>query len=199
MPRPTTDYEYDAYNAPHAAYAHGPPPVKSSHMMVSSNGVPLPMPASTGHGSMRGSARGYSSHYGPPEYLPDPRDPHAHMAHRPAAGGRPGPTFPAALVPPGPSTGIAPPPRRRGKLPKPVTDLLKSWLLEHAGHPYPTEDEKRTLCSMTGLTLSQVSNWFINARRRILLPSGSNGSPNGTSTAAQVKAAFSADSASPEP
>lgn len=64
-------------------------------------------------------------------------------------------------------------PRRRGKLPKPVTDLLKSWLLEHASHPYPTEDEKRRLCSMTGLSISQVSNWFINARRRILVPQGS--------------------------
>lgn len=106
--------------------------------------------------------------------------------------------IPAAHVPPGPSAGIAPPPRRRGKLPKPVTDLLKTWLLEHASHPYPTEDEKRSLCSMTGLTLSQVSNWFINARRRILLPTGANGSPGG-STAAQVKAAFRDDSNSPEP
>lgn len=200
--RKAADYDYDAYSSSHAAYAHGAPVMKAgnSGMMMSSSGVPLPMPASASHGGMRGpidGRRGYPASYGPPEYMPDPRDPHGHMAGRPV--GRPGPTFPAALVPPGPSTGIAPPPRRRGKLPKPVTDLLKSWLLEHAGHPYPTEDEKRTLCSMTGLTLSQVSNWFINARRRILLPSGSNGSPNGTSTAAQVKAAFSADSASPEP
>lgn len=64
-------------------------------------------------------------------------------------------------------------PRRRGKLPKVVTDLLKTWLLDHASHPYPTEDEKRRLCSVTGLSISQVSNWFINARRRILVPQGS--------------------------
>ncbi|UZJ54423.1 hypothetical protein CBS101457_003743 [Exobasidium rhododendri] len=64
-------------------------------------------------------------------------------------------------------------PRRRGKLPKMVTDLLKSWLLDHASHPYPTEDEKRRLCDLTGLSISQVSNWFINARRRILVPQGS--------------------------
>lgn len=63
--------------------------------------------------------------------------------------------------------------RRRGKLPKPVTDLLKTWLLEHASHPYPTEDEKKQLCDATGLSISQVSNWFINARRRILVPTGS--------------------------
>jgi hypothetical protein len=130
----------------------------------------------------------------------DPRDMHAHagMGRPGGAMGRPMMAMPATHVPPGPSAGIAPPPRRRGKLPKPVTDLLKSWLLEHASHPYPTEDEKRSLCSMTGLTLSQVSNWFINARRRILLPTGANGSPGGT-TAAQVKAAFSADSPSPPP
>lgn len=61
-------------------------------------------------------------------------------------------------------------PRRRGKLPKDVTELLKSWLMEHSSHPYPNEDEKRRLCLTTGLSISQVSNWFINARRRILAP-----------------------------
>ncbi|WFD35694.1 homeodomain super [Malassezia cuniculi] len=61
-------------------------------------------------------------------------------------------------------------PRRRGKLPKAVIDHLKTWLLEHADHPYPTEEEKRGFCEVTGLDISQVSNWFVNARRRILAP-----------------------------
>ena len=78
--------------------------------------------------------------------------------------------------------------RRRGNLPKAVTDTLRVWFTNHVGHPYPTEEEKQELMSLTGLTISQVSsklyeyrftrqrantflqisNWFINARRRSL-------------------------------
>ncbi|KAI0655631.1 hypothetical protein C8Q70DRAFT_923474 [Cubamyces menziesii] len=63
-----------------------------------------------------------------------------------------------------------PPQRKRGKLPKPVTDFLKDWLHKHSDHPYPSEEEKKQLCHATGLSMSQVSNWMINARRRILAP-----------------------------
>ncbi|KAI0823213.1 hypothetical protein BC628DRAFT_1411748 [Trametes gibbosa] len=63
-----------------------------------------------------------------------------------------------------------PPQRKRGKLPKPVTDFLKDWLHRHSDHPYPSEEEKKQLCHATGLSMSQVSNWMINARRRILAP-----------------------------
>lgn len=80
--------------------------------------------------------------------------------------------------------------RRRGNLPKAVTDILRQWFQEHMAHPYPTEEEKQALMHQTGLTMSQVSedaeflffflpdtwsnsslqisNWFINARRRSL-------------------------------
>ncbi|KAI8343235.1 hypothetical protein BC941DRAFT_410781 [Chlamydoabsidia padenii] len=60
--------------------------------------------------------------------------------------------------------------RRRGNLPKAVTAILRDWLSDHKKHPYPTEDEKDYLATRTGLTLNQISNWFINARRRILQP-----------------------------
>lgn len=61
-------------------------------------------------------------------------------------------------------------PRRRGKLPSAVTGILRTWLMSHTAHPYPTEEEKKNLCEQTNLTMNQVSNWFINARRRILVP-----------------------------
>ncbi|KAK3107226.1 hypothetical protein FSP39_009807 [Pinctada imbricata] len=59
---------------------------------------------------------------------------------------------------------------KRGVLPKQATQIMKTWLFQHIVHPYPTEDEKRQIASQTNLTLLQVNNWFINARRRILQP-----------------------------
>ena len=60
--------------------------------------------------------------------------------------------------------------RRRGNLPKAVTAILRDWLCKHKKHPYPTEEEKAQLAAETNLNLNQISNWFINARRRILQP-----------------------------
>nr|XP_037278785.1 homeobox protein PKNOX2-like isoform X3 [Rhipicephalus microplus] len=60
--------------------------------------------------------------------------------------------------------------QKRGVLPKQATSIMRSWLFQHIVHPYPTEDEKRQIAAQTNLTLLQVNNWFINARRRILQP-----------------------------
>jgi len=60
--------------------------------------------------------------------------------------------------------------KRRGSLPKPSVEKLKTWLKGHLQHPYPSEAEKNDLVNETGLTLNQVVNWFINARRRIVQP-----------------------------
>ncbi|KAM3081130.1 homeodomain superfamily [Clarireedia jacksonii] len=58
--------------------------------------------------------------------------------------------------------------RRRGNLPKHTTDILNAWFLGHLQHAYPTEEEKQMLMQQTGLQMNQISNWFINARRRKL-------------------------------
>lgn len=60
--------------------------------------------------------------------------------------------------------------QKRGVLPKHATAIMKAWLFQHIVHPYPSEDEKRHIAAQTNLTLLQVNNWFINARRRILQP-----------------------------
>lgn len=60
--------------------------------------------------------------------------------------------------------------QKRGVLPKLATNIMRAWLFQHLVHPYPTEDEKRQIANDTNLTLLQVNNWFINARRRILQP-----------------------------
>ncbi|UPX10603.1 homeodomain super, variant 2 [Ascochyta rabiei] len=56
--------------------------------------------------------------------------------------------------------------KRRGNLPKEATNLLKEWFNANRQSPYPSEDQKLDLCRATNLSLNQVSNWFINARRR---------------------------------
>lgn len=48
--------------------------------------------------------------------------------------------------------------------------VLKEWLYQHFDKPYPSDEEKDVLASLTRLTRSQVSNWFINARVRIWQP-----------------------------
>lgn len=47
--------------------------------------------------------------------------------------------------------------RRRGNLPKPITDILRLWLQEHLDHPYPSDEQKQIFIQRTGLTISQVS------------------------------------------
>jgi len=49
---------------------------------------------------------------------------------------------------------------------------LKTWFCgpEHWANPYPTEEQKQALAGSTGLTVTQVSNWLRNERKRVWLP-----------------------------
>ncbi|CAN6439415.1 unnamed protein product [Victoria cruziana] len=55
-------------------------------------------------------------------------------------------------------------------LPESSVSILRAWLFEHFLHPYPKDSDKLMLAQKTGLTRSQVSNWFINARVRLWKP-----------------------------
>ncbi|XP_041987036.1 homeobox protein caupolican isoform X2 [Aricia agestis] len=56
---------------------------------------------------------------------------------------------------------------RRKNATRESTATLKAWLNEHKKNPYPTKGEKIMLAIITKMTLTQVSTWFANARRRL--------------------------------
>jgi hypothetical protein len=67
-----------------------------------------------------------------------------------------------------PSTSSSKKSSRRNYSPR-VTAILRNWIMEHRDHPYPSESEKMGLSQLTRLNVLQINNWFINARRRLLI------------------------------
>jgi len=61
----------------------------------------------------------------------------------------------------GPEKGAA-----AARFPRASVKILKDWMIEHIDHPYPTDEDKEALKARTGLTISQISNWMANTRRR---------------------------------
>ncbi|KAI8058279.1 homeobox KN domain-containing protein [Syncephalis plumigaleata] len=49
-----------------------------------------------------------------------------------------------------------------------VLATLVNWLLKNLHQPYPSAEDKKMLCEQTKLSLTQVNDWFVNARRRYL-------------------------------
>ncbi|KAF5027158.1 hypothetical protein F66182_731 [Fusarium sp. NRRL 66182] len=57
------------------------------------------------------------------------------------------------------------------------TRVLRNWYVTHLDHPYPSEEEKLGLAQQSGLSRSQVINWFANTRRRHRLSATYSTSP----------------------
>ncbi|XP_059106795.1 homeobox protein TGIF2LX [Peromyscus eremicus] len=53
-------------------------------------------------------------------------------------------------------------------LPSASVKILRDWLHKHRFNAYPNEEEKQMLSKKTNLSYLQISNWFTNARRRLL-------------------------------
>jgi Homeobox KN domain len=63
-------------------------------------------------------------------------------------------------------------PKKPTTLPNETVEYLKAWMMspEHIAHPYPTETEKAKIMKDTGLELKQLTNWFVNNRKRYWKP-----------------------------
>lgn len=59
------------------------------------------------------------------------------------------------------------PKKRRGSLPPKAVNAYRAWFNDHIDHPYPSDEEKLKLSKKTGTTVNQVTNWFINYRKRV--------------------------------
>ena len=62
--------------------------------------------------------------------------------------------------------------RKSSSLPHDTVEYLKAWMMspEHIAHPYPTEQEKAQIMADTGIELKQLTNWFVNNRKRYWKP-----------------------------
>uniref|UniRef100_A0A3Q3QD99 Homeobox domain-containing protein n=1 Tax=Monopterus albus TaxID=43700 RepID=A0A3Q3QD99_MONAL len=75
--------------------------------------------------------------------------------------------------------------KKRGIFSKVATNILRAWLFQHQPHhPYPSEEQKKQLAQDAGLTILQINNWFINARRRIVQPMVDQSNRAGTQVSA---------------
>lgn len=62
--------------------------------------------------------------------------------------------------------------RKSSSLPVETVEYLKNWMMspEHIAHPYPTDQEKSQIMADTGIELKQLTNWFVNNRKRYWKP-----------------------------
>jgi hypothetical protein len=70
---------------------------------------------------------------------------------------------------------------------------------DHVAHPYPTEQEKANIMAETGIELKQLTNWFVNNRKRYWKPRVEAGATAATITTAATAAAAAAGAVIPPP
>ncbi|KAK5731445.1 homeodomain superfamily [Elasticomyces elasticus] len=56
--------------------------------------------------------------------------------------------------------------RKRSTLPSRSIKIMRAWFNQNIMDPYPSEEQKAWLSSATGISMIQISAWFINRRRR---------------------------------
>lgn len=62
--------------------------------------------------------------------------------------------------------------KKKTALSQHAVQYLKNWLLSpaHIEHPYPTEEQKIKIMEETGIEIKQLTNWFVNNRKRYWKP-----------------------------
>eukprot|EP01080_Neovahlkampfia_damariscottae_P003628 gene3628-6444_t len=79
---------------------------------------------------------------------------------------------------------------KNNPLPDDAKKVLRDWFLQNFKHPYPTDSQKNELQNKSGLTRTQVNNWFINKRVRVWRPLIQKIYPNSTKIKANHEKAF---------
>jgi len=81
-------------------------------------------------------------------------------------------TMSSVVAAPTASKNVSKVSRRPCNLPLETVEYLKAWMMspEHITHPYPTEKEKQQIMTDTGIELKQLTNWFVNNRKRYWKP-----------------------------
>uniref|UniRef100_A0A8C3J8V1 Homeobox domain-containing protein n=1 Tax=Calidris pygmaea TaxID=425635 RepID=A0A8C3J8V1_9CHAR len=100
--------------------------------------------------------------------------------------------------PPSPEQAGAPG-RAKAAAARESTGALKAWLARHPRNPYPSKGEKVMLAVVSRMSLTQVSTWFANARRRLKKENKTGWAPRGASDGEDSEGEGSTPAAPPGP
>lgn len=70
------------------------------------------------------------------------------------------------LPDPDPDLAPGPLPKTGARFSRESVRILRAWLASHCWDPYPDGEQRDLLQRQTGLSKTQITNWFANARRR---------------------------------